>query len=64
MKPVVGALRHMGIRLVIYLDDILVMHQQAHSKLLFTGTANNKSESTLCSFAHVLIYAHIIVYKV
>ena len=37
---------------------------QARSKLLFTGTANNKSESTLCSFAHVLIYAHIIVYKV
>ena len=27
MKPVVGALRHMGIRLVIYLDDILVLHQ-------------------------------------
>ena len=27
MKPVVGALRHMGIRLVIYLDDLLVLHQ-------------------------------------
>ena len=27
MKPVVGALRHMGIRLVIYLDDILFLHQ-------------------------------------
>ena len=37
---------------------------QARSKLLFTDTANNKSESTLCSFAHALIYAHIIVYKV
>ena len=29
MKPVVGLLRQMGIRLVIYLDDILIMH---HSK--------------------------------
>ena len=27
LKSVVGAFRHMGIRLVIYLDDILVMHQ-------------------------------------
>jgi len=27
MKPVVGTLRHMGIRLVIYLDDILILHQ-------------------------------------
>ena len=27
MKPVVGALRHMGIRLIIYLDDILILHQ-------------------------------------
>ena len=40
------------------------INTQARSKLLFTGTANNKSEYTLCSFAHVLIYAHIIVYKV
>jgi len=28
-KPVVGLLRQMGIQLVIYLDDILIMH---HSK--------------------------------
>ena len=28
MKPVVGALRQMGIRLIIYLDDILIMHQE------------------------------------
>ena len=27
MKPVVGTLRHMGIRLIIYLDDILILHQ-------------------------------------
>jgi len=27
MKPVVGTLRHMGIRLVIYLDDLLILHQ-------------------------------------
>ena len=27
MKPVVGTLRHMGIRLVIYLDDFLILHQ-------------------------------------
>ena len=26
MKPVVGALQHMGIRLVIYLDDILILY--------------------------------------
>ena len=37
---------------------------QARSKLLFTDMANNKSEFTLCSFAHALIYAHIIAYKV
>ena len=28
---------------------------QARSKLLFTGTASNKSESTVLSFAHILI---------
>jgi len=27
MKPVVGTLRQMGIRLIIYLDNILIMHQ-------------------------------------
>ena len=27
MKPVVGTLRHMGIRLIIYLGDILILHQ-------------------------------------
>ena len=27
MKPVVGTLQHMGIRLIIYLDDILILHQ-------------------------------------
>ena len=27
MKPVVGTLRHMGIRLIIYLDNILILHQ-------------------------------------
>ena len=32
------------------------LDEQARSKLLFTGTANNKSEYTLCSFVHVLIY--------
>ena len=28
MKPVVGALRQLGIRLIIYLDDLLVLHQK------------------------------------
>ena len=27
MKPVVGTLRHMGIRLIIYLNNILILHQ-------------------------------------
>ena len=27
MKPVLGTLRHMGIRLIIYLDNILILHQ-------------------------------------
>jgi len=27
MKPIVGTLRHMGVLLVIYLDDILIPHQ-------------------------------------
>ena len=27
MKPVVGTLRHMGIHLIIYLDDMLILHQ-------------------------------------
>ena len=27
LKPVVGLLRQMGIRMIIYLDDILILHQ-------------------------------------
>jgi len=35
MKPVVGLLRQMGIRLVIYLDDILIMHHSKEELLQF-----------------------------
>ena len=35
MKPVVGALRHMGIRLVIYLDDLLILQQGKEELIQF-----------------------------
>ena len=34
MKPVVGMLRQLGIRLIIYLDDILIMHQSREQLIL------------------------------
>jgi len=36
MKPVVGALRHMGIRLIIYLDDLLILHQSMEELVQLT----------------------------
>ena len=37
MRPVVGALRQMGIRLIIYLDDILIMHQEKEQLMQLTS---------------------------
>ena len=37
MKPVVETLRHMGIWLIIYLDDILVLHQVKEELIQITA---------------------------
>ena len=37
MKPVVGALRQMGIHLIIYLDDILIMRQEKENLMQLTS---------------------------
>ena len=42
----------MGISYPVHTTEIPI---QARNKPLFTGTANNKSESTVHSVAHVLI---------
>ena len=36
LKPVVGTLRQMGIHLIIYLDDILIMHQNREELIELT----------------------------
>ena len=36
MKPVVGKLRQMGICLIVYLDDILIMHHSREEILQIT----------------------------
>ena len=36
LKPVVGTLRQMGIRLIVYLDDILIMHQSKEELMQLT----------------------------
>ena len=42
MRPVIGLLRELGIRCIIYLDDILLMNQLAHQQ---TCTAIDLLES-------------------
>ena len=37
LKPVVGALRQKEIRLIIYLDDILIMHQEKEHLMQLTS---------------------------
>jgi hypothetical protein len=44
MKPVVGAVRPRGIRLIIYLDDILIMAESYNLALLHAASTLNLLE--------------------
>jgi hypothetical protein len=44
LKPVVSVLRQMGLRIIIYLDDILIMSQSHDPTLTHAATALNLLE--------------------
>ena len=56
MRPVVGGLRQIGICLIIYLDDTLIMHQEKQHLMQLTSlvcqiTADCNSENRISGFS-------------